>query len=880
VAGAEFVRADLHVHTFADGEENPDPDLGAYVATAVARGVSVLGITDHNTARFVRPAIAAAEGTGLFVVPGIEVSTHDGHLVALFSPDSINECEAFAADLRLTEVDGELRSMRSMLDLVDDVSRRGGIAIPAHVDVLNGIHERMGQAELVQLLSHPGLGGLEFRETVSLQGWYTDTDADPDRLAAWQARQRVDALRERGLARVMSSDAHSIQKLGVDQATRILTRLRMDDLNFEALRNAVVNNPNARCKAEVILPVTYPRIIRAVFEGGFLDGVTMEFSPNLNCIIGGRGSGKSTALLAIGAALGANPSDPTVNVDEAGRMPDRTIVHFIDSTGSVRTAVRDRGLDPTEEETGSPIRLRLADLQQEESSRLGRESEERPIALLEWLDSFVVKHRFEEAEADVVRQLEENGAEVKRTAVGQEQTRKLEEELARLQANLTAAESGQIEEIAKWATLLAAQGPLLDRLTEGLESSTKLKAQDDGLDLDELAAAYDIDLTTGRAPKFVEGEDGLREQLTGFNEKREEIRQTAEQATNKAAEGTRSALDLWKQDQADLLTRLEAKQTELEAKGLKVQAGAVREIADRLNEVKKSLALLRAKEVEHKAALGWRKELLDQLHANRDALYAHRRSTIGQIVGEANRQSDGRLVLRATFQQRGIDDVWVRWLTNVFDFRSPRVQRVAASIGPRDFASALVEDVNHLLGLADANGAFFSQETLSPLYKWETLFELELMRLEDRPHVEIREGDKGEWKTFGRLSAGQQASVLLSFLLCAERYEPLVLDQPEDHLDAQYIATGVVRHLEGAKERRQLIMATHSANLTVLGDAELVIPLRVDGGKARPHDVGAIDRRSTRNRVCEPWKVGSRHTSAAVRSTASCSDRARQRSSG
>jgi hypothetical protein len=43
----------------------------------------------------------------------------------------------------------------------------------------------------------------------------------------------------------------------------------------------------------------------------------------------------------------------------------------------------------------------------------------------------------------------------------------------------------------------------------------------------------------------------------------------------------------------------------------------------------------------------------------------------------------------------------------------------------------------------------------------------------------------------------------------------------------------VVGHLEQAKERRQVIIATHSANLTVLGDAELVIPMVSDG---TPHD--------------------------------------------
>jgi len=127
---------------------------------------------------------------------------------------------------------------------------------------------------------------------------------------------------------------------------------------------------------------------------------------------------------------------------------------------------------------------------------------------------------------------------------------------------------------------------------------------------------------------------------------------------------------------------------------------------------------------------------------------------------------------------------------------------------------------------------------------------LQTMGLEDRPRIEIQRDGNSDRRSFDHLSAGQQRSVLLSLLLCAERNEPLVLDQPEDHLDGQYIASAVVRHLEAAKERRQVLIATHSANLAVLGDSELVIPMRVEDDKGRPYAVGAVDRPETRDEVC------------------------------
>jgi hypothetical protein len=371
MAGAEFVRVDLHVHTYGDGDGAPDPDFKAYVEAAVDAGVQVLAVTDHNTCRFAQAMMDAAKGAELLVLPGVEISTHDGHLLAVFGPDGLDELQALCnpENLKLTKLsDTERRSTRSMLDLVQEIDKRGGLAIPAHVDSAGGIHEKLGSGELAELLASPALVGLEFHHKDALETWFTDGDEDAQRVAAWKARGQVDELRDRGLARLQSSDAHSPEKVGLDRGSRVLTRLRLDDVNFAAVRLAVQLNPKARCKAEAVLPASYPRILSAQFEGGFLDGVEMEFSPNLNCVIGGRGSGKSTALLAVRAALGARLG-PDEDPDEEERMPEMTRVRYIDTTGSERVARRERGGEPVDAESGGPIKVRLADLGQGESGR-------------------------------------------------------------------------------------------------------------------------------------------------------------------------------------------------------------------------------------------------------------------------------------------------------------------------------------------------------------------------------------------------------------------------------------------------------------------------------------------------------------------------------
>ena len=810
-------------------------------------------ITDHNRVDFVRSALEAAKGAPLLLLPGIEISTHDGHLLALFAPDSVDALEALAAsgNLKLTTLsDTEKRSTRSMLDLVQEIYDRGGLAIPAHVDVKNGAGSRLSGAQWCELLCSPALAGVEFAKSEALNSWFTDDDSDDGRKAALKARQKIGDLRERGLARLMSSDAHGPDQVGRDRASRTLTRLRLDDLNFNAVRNAISLNPKARCKAEVILPATYPRIISAEFTGGFLDGVTLDFSANLNCLIGGRGSGKSTALLAIRTALGgrlASDEDP----DDEDRMPSKTIIRFVDAAGSERTAIRDRGEAP-KDTADAPIRLRLADLGQEETGRLARGYNDDPNLLLEFLDAFIVQHKYDEREAELITRLEDNGAEVLRTSGIRSQIAKNEAEEARLTASLKAATEGRVDEIAKWATTLASQGPLLEVLETRVGAASTLPKVDADLDLVAIAADFGVDLATKPAVDHVEGTGGLKSSLHTFEKRRAEIIAQANRDLAAAAADVRKGLDGWRAAHTDLDRRLRKRVAELEAQGLKVQAGAIAEIGRRLNDVKTTLTARRKGLSEHQDARSKRTTLVEDLHRNRENLFLERQAVLTRIAADATAYADD-LTIRVAYEQHGIDGEWVTWLSDQFGFRKPRVSRLAAQITPLQFSQQLISAAGRskLLALKDTDGApFFTDDQLAKSWKWRDVFALETMSLPDRARIEVQRRGENDRHQFDHLSAGQQRSVLLGLVLCAERNEPLVLDQPEDHLDGQYIATSVVRHLEAAKERRQVIIATHSANLTVLGDAELVVPMVVEAGRGRPDEPGAVDRPATRGRVC------------------------------
>ena len=89
---------DLHAHSsVSDGTERPEE----LVAAAVEAGLDVLALTDHDSTAGWQEAFQAAQGTGLTVLPGIELSTQQdgasvhllGYLVDPEHPALVTETE-------------------------------------------------------------------------------------------------------------------------------------------------------------------------------------------------------------------------------------------------------------------------------------------------------------------------------------------------------------------------------------------------------------------------------------------------------------------------------------------------------------------------------------------------------------------------------------------------------------------------------------------------------------------------------------------------------------------------------------------------------------------------------------------------------------------
>ena len=122
-------------------------------------------------------------------------------------------------------------------------------------------------------------------------------------------------------------------------------------------------------------------------------------------------------------------------------------------------------------------------------------------------------------------------------------------------------------------------------------------------------------------------------------------------------------------------------------------------------------------------------------------------------------------------------------------------------------------------------------------------YELELVAIEDQIRIELNvsPGDVEHFKDASELSRGQKCTALLPLLL-ARRHSPLIIDQPEDNLDNHFIYETVVEAIRRQKKYRQMIFITHNANIPVLGEAELVVVMDSDGRRGAVVKAGTVDQ--------------------------------------
>jgi hypothetical protein len=180
-------------------------------------------------------------------------------------------------------------------------------------------------------------------------------------------------------------------------------------------------------------------------------------------------------------------------------------------------------------------------------------------------------------------------------------------------------------------------------------------------------------------------------------------------------------------------------------------------------------------------------------------------------------------------------------------FQDDAAEKFCAKITPVKLAElALANDAD---AIADATGIHvdWATEICAKLRYYRILHALEIMWKPPCPVITVQTRSTPPTRiSVNQLSDGQKHTIMLTIAMLAESNIPLVIDQPEDDLDNAFIFTAVVRVLRAIKERRQVILVTHNANIAVLGDAELLLPMKRNGDGGEVFDFGSVDKTETK----------------------------------
>ena len=185
-----MLKADLHIHS--EASYDCDSSVEEILESAVEESLDVIAVTDHDEIRGSHEAVRSADEYDLTALPGIEVSTSDGHLLALGVEEKIPAGEPVETT-------------------IEKVRERGGVAVIPHpfqrlrhgvgavrdcdaVEVYNsrlltGIANRRAR-RFARANGLPELGGSDAHIPAMVGQTYTEIDAEPEVEAV------LDAIRE------------------------------------------------------------------------------------------------------------------------------------------------------------------------------------------------------------------------------------------------------------------------------------------------------------------------------------------------------------------------------------------------------------------------------------------------------------------------------------------------------------------------------------------------------------------------------------------------------------------------------------------------------------------------------------------------------------
>jgi len=848
--GAIWLRADFHLHTKADKEftytGNENDFCRLYVEQLKSQNINVGVITNHN--KFDKNEFVALrkkalkEGIGLFA--GVELSVNDGangiHCLLVFDfekwcingEDFINQFLTAAFEGIANRENENTRckyNFETVLQKLNEHANNGrdSFIILAHVEQNSGFFNELDGGRIQQfvsndLFSHFVLGFQKVRTYDKIATWKTWFG---DKLPAF----------------VEGSDCKNIEEIGrphQQNGEAKTTYIKIGDFNFEALRFALTDF-NYRVKLNSKPEIKNSYIKSIAFEGGLLDETKIDFSPELNTLIGIRGSGKSSVLEILRYTLGI-PLSP-IAVDP--RYKDGLIENVLRSGGkSIVTIVNKQKEEYRIEKIyGQKEDIYKGNVLQPSISvsavfdypvYFGQKDLSNKDADFEAdLIQRLVGTRLKDIQSKIEQKKREVGnivAEIKKLRNLNDLKKETETVIKNAEHQLKFFREKGVEDKLKQQTLFDSD---VSKLSQS-ESSVRSYLNE----LQSLIANHDY---------FFQQEISGSEVNQEFFDEAKNLLKELKSEFEKLKSIQKNSV-LLQEKYKELIAKINVKKDGLKEEFAKIK----REIGtdtinpDNFLTLNRQIDTSRLKLLEidksEKKRKEWQDELLKKL-ADLDNLWLDEYQLLEKEVNRIN-EAESKLSIAVEF--KGRRDKFTDKMKQIFrgsGIRETAYQEVETTY--KDFIQ-IYKDSSKLNTILNENQVVDFKRRFS-----ENLEDLLTFKVDNKIVIQYN------GKSLDKHSLGQRASALILFLRAQKENDVLIIDQPEDDLDNQTIYDEVIKELKKIKGNMQFIFATHNANIPVLGDSEKVVACSYDEKKITVHS-GSIDNHQTQRFIVDIMEGG------------------------
>lgn len=616
---------------------------------------------------------------------------------------------------------------------------------------------------------------------------------------------------------IQSSDSHCIANIG-SKFTWIKTTPTFEGLKqiaFEPKYRISYKEPNLQLNSISDITLKIPDDAK-VGEDKFCfagNNSSYNLSPYFNCFIGGRGSGKSTILNFLG--LYSNNSDSS------------KLFWFGD--GKDKKGLNPSGFDPSDKSIFSFGETEIFEfLAQSEIETFARDKSKFTQAIYDRANSHAgnILEEFEEEIESLKRKLGQIIQAVSDLKTLEDQKVAKEKEKRTLESSVKVLSSKEYNEVI---TGITDKSKELQKLEDWKENISDLKNS-----LSDL---------------IPESESGGS---------KEEVEKTEyEKAYDFAIAMIAEAVELLKDEKFAEEARKEAEikkalaELEAEAKILIEKAGYTPESVEQIKSAPQKITNLESEIKSLTAQIEAKTKVIATLESVVVGLSTNKQNYETKITEilkplqvllkkqfEDNQGKDIKQIsLEYSFNEKG---AWVALAEEFYNYfftkyhDTERGKEVCEFItgNEQTFSKNSFDDVRTLIQQSQKSDKKYTK-FLDEVFKEEKNFQI-FQAIRDKHLYDVKLNKiiqvKYDNRDVEQASFGQRCTAVVVILLLFGNY-PLIIDEPEAHLDSSLIANYLVPLLKEKKTDRQIIFATHNANFVINGDAEKIFILKNESGQ-------------------------------------------------